>query len=314
MKAVVFEKYGGVGVLQLKEVADPVPGPDEVLVKVYATSVNPLDWKIRKGKMRLLMPSRFPRILGFDVSGKVEAVGSEVRTPKIGDLVYGLLDARKNGAYAEYVVTKADYLSLKPPLSHAEAAAIPLAGLTALQALKNTAKIRPEDRVLVIGASGGVGSFAVQIAKAEGAHVTGLSSSRNESFVRALGADDVLAYDLTSIPKESRYDIIFDTIAAGSFFRLRRNLSPRGRYVATLPDIPSILVIPFLRLFGYKKRSLFVMVKPDSPGLRYLGKMVEDGKLRPMVEKTYTLEEIADAHLKSESRRTRGKLAVKVIT
>lgn len=314
MKAVVFEKYGGVGVLKLKEVDDPVPSPDEVLVEVYATSVNPLDWKIRKGKLRLFMPSRFPRILGFDVSGKVVALGSGVKTLKTGDLVYGLLDVRKNGAYAEYVVTRADYLSPKPPtLSHPETAAIPLAGLTALQALKNVSGIKPGNRVLIIGASGGVGSFAVQIAKAEGAHVTGVCSSRNESFVSALGADDVLAYDRTSIPKESRYDIVFDTVGAGSFLKLHGNLSSNGRYVSTLPDIPGILINPFLRLLGYKKRSMLVMVKPDSAGLEYLGRLVEDGRLRPVIGGTYTLQEIAEAHLKSESLRTRGKLVVEII-
>lgn len=314
MKAVVFEKYGGAGVLHLKEVDDPVPGPDEVLVKVYATSVNPLDWKIRKGKFRLLLPSRFPRILGFDLSGRVAALGSQVKTLSIGDLVYGLLDVRKNGAYAEYVATKAAYLATKPPsLPHSEAAAIPLAGLTALQALKK-ASIMPGDRVLIIGASGGVGSFAVQIAKAEGAHVTGVSSSRNVSFVRNLGADDVLSYDRTPIPEKSTYDIIFDTVGAGSFFKLRRNLSPKGRYVSTLPDIPGLLITPLMKVFGYKKRALSVMVRPDSQGLQYLAKLVETGKLSPVIEKTYTLREIAEAHLRSESQRTRGKLVVTVVT
>jgi NADPH:quinone reductase-like Zn-dependent oxidoreductase len=314
VKAVVFERYGGAGVLHLKEVEDPVPGPDEVLVKVYATSVNPLDWKIRKGKFRLFIPSRFPRILGFDLSGKVAALGSQVKTLAIGDPVYGLLDVRKNGACAEYVATKADYLSIKPStLPHHEAAAIPLAGLTALQALKK-ADIRPGDRVLIIGASGGVGSFAVQIAKAEGAHVTGVSSSRNVSFVTFLGADDVLAYDGKPIPEKSTYDIIFDTVGAGSFFKLRRNLSPKGRYVSTLPDIPGLLITPLMKLFGYKKRSLSVMVRPDSTGLAYLRELVEAGRLRPVIEKTYTLQEIADAHVKSESQRTRGKLVVTVVT
>jgi NADPH:quinone reductase-like Zn-dependent oxidoreductase len=318
MKAMVFEKYGDVDVLQIKEIETPQPSADEVLIKVFATSVNPVDWKIRKGVVRLFFPTKkFPRIVGFDVSGEIAGTGAGVTRFKPGDRVYGLLDLIKDCANAEYVVTKAEYLSIIPAkLGYSEAAAIPLAALTALQSLKDLGHLKAGENVLIIGASGGVGSFAVPIAKALGAHVTGICSGKNVSIVKALGADDVIAYDQQEIKNEAVFDIVFDAVAVSSFFKMRKRLKPGGRYLTTLPSPSNVLskvALPVMRVFGSKKQSIFSLVKPGKEGMEYLSQLVEEGKLTSLIDRVYPLEALAEAHRYSETGRVKGKIVIEVV-
>ncbi len=319
MKAMVFRQYGATDVLKLEEVPTPGPGPGpgEVLVKVFASSVNPVDWKLRAGGMRLIFPAKFPKIGGFDVSGVVAHTGPGVSTCRVGDTVYGLLDAfRRNGAHAEYVIAPARYLAEKPEgLTHKQAAAIPLAGLTAWQSLNDWARVKTGEQVLILGASGGVGTMAVQTAKSLGALVTGVCSSRNVGLVEKLGADEVVAYDKQNLSPRRSFDVIFNAVGLQSFFAYSGRLYPRGRYVTTLPVARDILfsaLQPWLRILGYGKRLRYVFVKPDPEGLRQLARLAEAGKLTPAIEKIYALAELAAAHRHSQNHRVRGKLVIQV--
>ena len=222
MIAAVIDRYGSPDVFRILEVDPPPVDPDSVLIKVKASSVNPIDFKVRKGLFRIKTNRKFPKILGFDVSGIVSQAGKNVQNFKVGDAVYTRLTWNWNpgGAYAEIVSAKADIVALMPPsLSYEEAAAIPLAGLTALQALRNVGKISAGHHVLINGASGGVGSFAVQIAKAFEARVTAVCSSRNAEFVRSLGADRIIDYAREKVTAvDEPVDIVFDTVGTSSLF------------------------------------------------------------------------------------------------
>ncbi len=316
MRAMVFDEYGGPEVLRPADVPEPEADKDEVVVRVRATSVNPVDWKIREGKLRLFIPLRAPRVLGFDVSGEVVRGGAEAKRFAAGAPVFGMLDPRRNGACAEYVAVRESFLAPKPArLSHVEAAALPMAAVTARQALRNHAQLKHGERVLVVGASGGVGSFAVQLAKAEGAVVTGVCSSRNVDFVRSLGADEVVPYDQRAMSDAGTFDVIFDAVGLQSFFSLSGQLNPTGRYVTTLPNAANVLswaVLPVASLAGYGKRSYAVNTRPDTEDLLALTGLCEAGKLRPHIEKEYTLEQLPEAHRRSQSGRVVGKLVVTV--
>ena len=240
MRAYVWERYGSPETLRMADVEKPTPDAGEVLVKVLAVSINPADWHSLRGKplfSRATLGLRRPkhRILGADVAGQVEAVGSSVSTFKPGDEVYADLLEHGYGGFAEYVSVPVDVTSRKPAnLSFEEAAAVPMAGVTALQGLRHLGDLRPEQRILINGASGGVGSFAVQIAAATGAEVTGVTSTRNLDLVRSLGADHVVDYTETDFAQgEGRYDLILDTIGNRSVSDLRRALAEGGRAAVT---------------------------------------------------------------------------------
>lgn len=316
MKAIAFNQYGPPEVLREATLTQPEPGPDEVLVKVYATSVNPLDWKMRGKHIPIRRKTGFPIVPGFDVSGVVEQVGAQVKYLKPGDAVFGLLDYRRDGACAEYVRTREAFLHKKPPsLSHEQAAAVPLAALTALQALRLKGKMKSGDKVLVLGASGGVGHFAVQIAAAYGAHVTATCSQEHAKMVKKLGADEVILRDEnggTSLPPEATFDIVFDTVKAVNFKSMVRHLLPKGRYVSTFPDFAGIARARFMSLFGFSKKCLPVVVVPDPHGLKYLYELIEGKVLKPAIEKTFKLNDLAAAHRLSEQGHVAGKLVVKV--
>ena len=235
MKAIVYEKYGSPDVLQLKEVEKPTCKEDEVLVEVRAASANPADWHLMRGAPFLarlangLLKPKNPR-LGADVAGRVEAVGSSVTQFQVGDDVFGELPLHALGSFAEYVCAHEDALALKPPnMTFEQAAAVPLAAFTALQGLRDKGQIRPGQKVLVNGASGGVGTFAVQIAKSFGTEVTGVCSTRNLDMVRAIGADHVIDYTQEDFTQNGQaYDLIFDAVGNRSVADLRRALSPNG--------------------------------------------------------------------------------------
>jgi len=317
MKAAVIDGYGGPDRFDVREVEKPSPGPGQLLVRVRAASVNPLDWKIRKGGMRLLKPAHFPLILGFDVAGEVEAIGAEVTRFEPGDPVYALVDSAHGGGYAEFVLVGEEAAAPKPErLSFEEAAAVPLAALTALQALRDKGELAEGERLLVNGAAGGVGHFAIQISKAMRARVVAVASGRNQGFLHELGADRGIDYeeeDFTS--DEEDYHVVFDTVGKSSFKECDLILEEGGVYVTTAVG-PAIFIRSAISgissLFGPARRARSIIVKPSGQDLGLLGRLIDAGKLRPHVEEVFRLDRIADAHSYSESGRVRGKLVVRV--
>ncbi|MCG6134299.1 MAG: NAD(P)-dependent alcohol dehydrogenase [Nostoc sp. LLA-1] len=312
MKAVVLRRYGSAEVLQYEDVTQPQIQPDQVLVKVHASSVNPIDWKTRKGMLSLLTGNNFPLILGFDVAGEVVAVGSQVTRFQPGDAVYGSTSF-PGGAYAEFAAVPENLITPKPAnLSYEEAATVPLAALTSLQALRDLGDITSGQTVLVNGAAGGVGMFAVQIAKALGTEVTGVCSSKNLEFVKSLGADRVIDYTQQDFTADNvQYDIIFDAVAKRSLSSCKRVLKPHGIYISTLPT-PEVLVQIVLTAFLPGQKAKFVLEKPNAPDLVYLKELIEAGKMRTVIDRSFPLAELAAAHTYSESERAVGKIAIAI--
>ncbi|MFD5766881.1 NADP-dependent oxidoreductase [Streptomyces sp. NPDC127049] len=307
MRAVVVEQWGGPENLVEREVERPQPGLNEVLVRVHAAGVNPVDWKTRASGA-LVEWGAVPAV-GWDVSGTVEAVGPGVGIFRPGDEVFGMpLFPRQAGGYAEYVVAPARHLAPKPAsLTHVEAAALPLAALTAWQALVDTADVRPGERVLVHAAAGGVGHFAVQIAKARGAYVIGTASAAKHELVRELGADEVIDY------REARFedavadvDVVLDGLGGETASRSLAVLRAGGRLI-TLPGPDDVPAAPD----GI--RADWVLVEPDHLGLRELAALVEQGRLRPVVDTVLPLAEAAKAHELGEQGRTTGKIVLAVV-
>jgi 2-desacetyl-2-hydroxyethyl bacteriochlorophyllide A dehydrogenase len=317
MKAVVMDRYGGREVLQVREVPKPQPQPGDILVRILAAAINPVDWKIRNGLLRPLLPRSFPHIPGSDVAGKIEEVGSQVATFRRGDEVYAMVPATRGGAYAEYVAVNAEHAARKPAgMSFDEAAAAPLAALTALQALRDKGNLLAGQSALINGAAGGVGSFAVQIAKAIGAHVTAVCGPDSVELVRNLGADDVINYrDEDFTRRDQPFDVIFDAVAKRSFGECMRCLKPRGRYLTTLPSFSLLFwsaLRPLARLTGYRKRARFILARPSGRDLAYLTSLVESGKLRSVVARTFSLQQVQEAHALSESGHAHGKIVLRI--
>lgn len=333
MKAVIANTYGGPEVLELADdIAAPQTGPNGVLVRVHASSVNPVDWKLREGWLDGLWKLRFPVIWGCDVSGVVEQVGPAVTLFRPGDEVYGFKHGKVGetyrGTYAEYAVLPENALARKPAcLTHEEAAAIPLAALTAWQALVGQGHIKPGSKVVIQAAAGGVGVFAVQIAKSFGAFVAATASSRNHDFLRKLGADEVVDYTRERIEdKLSAYDVVLDGVGEPAWSSSLAVLRPGGKLITlTLPTPhgPSGRLSFFSTAIagaasGSAKALLrgkwfsMTQVKPRGGDLEKLNALIEAGKLRPVVEKVYPLERIAEAHRESQKGHVRGKLVLKV--
>lgn len=304
--------------MKIEEVERPPVSGDQVLIRVHYSSVNPVDWKIRNGSLRLLTGSKFPMRLGFDVSGEVVETGTSADKFKRGDRVFGMLDFRHLGAYAEYACAgEKNLASIPETLDYKEAAAVPLAALTAFQALHYKGKIGDGKAVLVNGASGGVGSFGVQIAKAAGALVTGVCGTDSIELVRRLGADNVINYRIRDFTEQGdRYDIIFDAIGLRTFFGVSKSLKPSGRYITTLPnkssDIISFFLTRVLPPFFSGKRSTHINVRPSGPDLNHLSLLIEQKKIVPVIDRVFTLEEIAEAHAYSETGHARGKIVIKI--
>ncbi|MEH1846338.1 MAG: NAD(P)-dependent alcohol dehydrogenase [Nostoc sp.] len=312
MKAVVIRRYGAAEVLQYEDVEQPKIQPTQLLVKVRASSVNPIDWKIRKGMLSLITGSKFPKILGFDVAGDVVAVGSGVTRFKLGDAIYGSTSF-PGGGYAEFAAVKENLAALKPTnLSYEEAAAVPLVALTALQALRDQGNIQTGQTVLINGAASGVGSFAVQIAKALGAVVTGVSSTKNLDLVKSLGTDRVIDYTQQDFAQDTaQYDIIFDAVGKRSLSQIKRVLKPNGIYITTLPS-PEVFLESVLTAFLPGQKAKFFFEKPNTQDLVYIKELIEAGKIRVVIDRTYPLQELAAAHAYSETERAVGKIAIAV--
>jgi NADPH:quinone reductase-like Zn-dependent oxidoreductase len=316
MKAFLWERYGPPETLRMAEVETPTPEAGEALVKVLGVSVNPADWHSLRAKpafsrltLGLLRPKH--RILGVDVAGRVEAVGSGVTRFKPGDDVYANLLSHGYGAFAEYASVPVDGMALKPAnLSFEEAAAVPMAAPTALQGLRHHGEIPPGQQVLVNGASGGVGHFAVQIAKSYGAEVTGVTSTRNVDLVRSLGADYVVDYRTTDFARTGRrYDLILDTIGNRSVPDLRRALADGGK--AAVTGFTNMRRLMGVSLRGGKD-VVQVQAKVTSRDLELLSELIEAGKVRPHIDRRYPFAEIPAAIAYLEQGRARGKVVVGV--
>lgn len=313
MKAIYYSEYGSADVLRYGEQPTPEPQADELLVRVHASSINPVDWKIRQGDLKLVSGFRFPQIPGRDVAGVVARVGAQVTGFRPGDRVFGMVETL-GGANAEYAVLPAKVAAALPEeLSFEQAAAVPLAGLTALQALRDKGALAVGERVLINGASGGVGTLAVQLARLLGAgHVTAVCSGRNATLVRGLGPDEVIDYhqhDFTQDP--GRYDLIFDAVARSSYLKSKAALRPGGRYVTTVIDAKDALLGLPLSVFSDKKLSM-VLAKDRGADTRQLAQWLATGQLRPVVDSTFPLAETAQAQRLSEQGRAAGKIVLTV--
>jgi len=326
MKAIVYHEYGPPEVLKCEEIEKPVPKDDEVLIKVRAASVNPLDWRLMKGEprmMRLFSGLRRPKLgrPGIDVAGEIEAVGRNVTQFKPGDEVFGGC----SGAFAEYACTAASKLAMKPDrVTFEQAASVNVAGLTALQGLRDKGKIQPGYKVLINGAAGGVGTFAVQIAKTFGADVTGVCSTKNIEMVRSIGADEVIDYSQQDFTKsdpnsKQRYDLILECVGNHSFSECRRVLKPDGRYVGVgAPHDVSMagLLAPIIKdlvlsVFGSQKGVMFI-AKSSQEDLTLIGELIATGKLKPVIEKRYSLSDAREAVRYVEVGHARGKVIIQI--
>jgi len=322
MKAIAHEEFGSADVLELKEVRKPFVERDEVLVRVRAASPNPWDWHFMRGLPYIARLAgagvRKPKnsVLGSDMAGDVEAVGNEVTRFRPGDEVFGFVRA---GAFAEYVSAPEELLALKPAnLSFQQAATVPLAALTALQGLRDVGEIRLGQKVLIVGASGGVGTFAVQIAKWFGADVTGVCSTRNLEMVRSIGADSVIDYTREDFTRSGqKYDLIFQLAGTASPSDCRRVLTPKGRLVLSSGDSPGRFIGPVDRIIKAILLSLFIGqtlrpldTRPSSKDLQFLRELIEAGSVTPVIDRTYPLSESADAIRYLETGRARGKVVI----
>lgn len=313
MKAIVINQYGSPDVLRYQDIPTPTPKPDQVLVKIHASSINPVDWKIRQGLLQPLSGYNFPKMLGCDLSGEVVEVGANVTRWQVGDQVYTFVNPVFGGAYAEYVAVNAANLSYKPQnMTDAEAAGVPVAGLTALQGLLDLGQLRPGQKVLINGASGGVGTFAVQIAVAMNTEVTGVCGPSNVDLVKGLGAHTVIDYTQEDFTQQAiQYDIIFDAVGKQSFFKCGKVLQPDGIYISTLPTVDN-MGATLQTLFFSNQKCKLVLAQPTRRDLDALRDMIEAGKVKTIIDRTYPLSDVAQAHTYSEMGRTVGKIIIAI--
>ncbi|HEY0734332.1 MAG TPA: NAD(P)-dependent alcohol dehydrogenase [Herpetosiphonaceae bacterium] len=317
MKAIVYTTYGSPDVLQFTDVEKPTPTDNQVLVKVYAASANPADWHLMRAEPFLarfangLLKPKNTR-LGADVAGRVEAVGSTVTRLQAGDAVFGELPLNALGSFAEYVCVTEDLLALKPArLTFEQAAAVPLAAFTALQGLRNKGQIQPGQTVLINGASGGVGTFAVQIAKAFGAEVTGVCSTRNLDLVRSIGADHVIDYTQADFTKRGqRYDLIFDAVGNRSVADLKRALTPHGR--CAVAGFTSLSRLFEIMVLGGKRVGMMATAEANQKDLIFIKQLLESGNVVPVIDRRYPLRETAEAIRYLEAGHARGKVIITV--
>jgi NADPH:quinone reductase-like Zn-dependent oxidoreductase len=323
MKAAVRDRYGSPDVIELREIEKPVASDDEVLVRVHAASVNPVDWYgvtgrpyVGRAQMGLLKPKQ--RVLGVDYAGTVEAVGKNVTQFRPGDEVFG----GRNGAFAEYLCAREDRAVVRKPanVTFEQAAAVPVAAITALQGLRDKGRLQPGQKVLINGASGGVGTFAVQIAKALGAEVTGVCSTRNVGLVRSLGADHVIDYTREDFTRsDQRYDLMLDVAGSRSWSECRRILDPRATLVIVGAPKGTRLIGPLSRIVKLRlaavrgsQKVVFFIAKFNKVDMEVLQELLESGKVKPVIDRRYELSEIADAFRYLGEGHCRAKVVITV--
>ncbi len=311
MRAILIDRYGGPEVLRAAVVPRPVPTRGQVLVRTRFIGVNPKDVIVRKGKFQIATGKKFPIIVGHDIAGDVveAAVGADLG---VGDRVYGMINDFAGRAYAEYAAVDCKQLAKAPTsVDLRVAAAVPLASQTALQALRDDAQLKTGQQVLINGASGGVGVFAVQIAKILGAHVTAVCSHRNLDLVSELGADEVIDYTKRELlDMNERFDAIFDVFGNYSFEKLKHLLTPHGTYVHTIPS--ARIFKDVARTFVRRQRAKLVIVKSRRSQLDWMRQQIDAGALRVVVDRSFRLDEVAEAHRYMETKRARGKVVLAV--
>lgn len=311
MRAVVIDRYGGPEVLRLATVPRPVPTRGQVLVRTRFIGVNPKDIIVRKGKFKIATGTKFPLIVGHDIAGEVIEAGIGADLAE-GDRVYGMINDFAGRAYSEYAAVDCKQLALAPSSVDLDvAAAVPLAAQTALQALRDDAQLQPGQRALINGASGGVGVFAVQIAKILGSHVTAVCSHRNVELVRELGADEIVDYGKTKLVSlDEHFDVIFDVFGNYHFAELKHLLGPRGTYVHTIPS--ARIFKDVARTFVRRKSAKLVIVKSRRDDLDWLRQHIDGGRIRVVVDRSFALGNVAEAHRYMETKRARGKVVLAV--
>jgi NADPH:quinone reductase-like Zn-dependent oxidoreductase len=310
LKAVVFRKNGSPDVLEINDVEKPIIKNDEVLVKVYAVSVNPVDVVIRKNRIMSFFVNRGSKITGSDLSGKIVSVGKTVVSMKNGDDVFGF---KQGGTTAEYVAIPENKVAIKPiNMTFEEAAAVPLAALTALQALRDKGNICSRQNVLINGASGGVGTYAVQIAKSFGTNVTGVSSTKNLELIKSLGADKVIDYTKEDFTKtHQRYDIILDAVAKSSYSKCKKILNQGGIFISTRFSPLLLIQVMSTVLFGSKKAKT-VFVNSNTKDLEIIGELIKENKVKSIIAQSYPMNKTSEAHLHIENGHTRGKVVISI--
>jgi NADPH:quinone reductase-like Zn-dependent oxidoreductase len=321
MKAISYNRYGSADVLKCEEVQKLAVGDNEVLIKVRAAAVNPYDWHFMRGEPYLVRIAagglRKPKDsrLGADVAGEIEAVGRNITQFKPGDGVFGSC----KGAFAEYACASESKLAMKPDnVTFEQAASVPIAAFTALQGLRDKGRLQPGQKVLVNGAAGGVGTFAVQIAKSFGAEVTGVCSTRNVEMVRSIGADPVVDYTQENFTQSAlRYDVILDCVGNHSFSECRRVLNPRGIYVGAGGTSDNWMIGPLSRAIKalvlswfVSQKQVMVLAKPSKEDLTIMGQLMATGKVTPVIDKRYSLSEVPDAIRYLEAGHARGKVVI----
>jgi NADPH:quinone reductase-like Zn-dependent oxidoreductase len=314
MKAIVYEKYGSPGVLELRDIEAPAVADDGVLVRIRAASANPYDWHFMRGKplfARAMFGWSKPKshAFGADLAGEVEAVGKSVTRFRPGDSVFG----EGAGAFAEYACVPERWLAKKPAnLTFEQAAAVPMAGVTALQGLRDSGKIQAGQKVLIHGASGGVGTFAVQITKSFGAEVTGVCSTKNVEMVRSIGADHIVDYTREDFTRSgARYDLLLDTIGNRSLRECRRVLAPKAVYVHVGGRMARVLALPIVSPF-VSQNLVQLIAKRNAADLEILKGLIEAGKITPVIDRTYPLSEVPAAIRYLETGHARGKIVIAV--
>jgi NADPH:quinone reductase-like Zn-dependent oxidoreductase len=308
MKAIVVREHGGPEVLKYEDVPRPEPKADEVLVRVMAAGVNPVDTYVRQGMRSKPGPLEHPMVLGYDIAGVVEKTGTEVKNFKLGDAVYAYLAVPRGGGYAEFAIAKPEEMARKPKnIDFEKAAAVPLAATTAWQALVDTAKIEPGQTVLIHGGSGGVGSFAVQIAKARGAKVIATASTANQDLLKQLGVDEPIDYTKTKFEDVVKdVDVVLNAVR-GDTLSHSYGVVKKGGIIVSITDEPDAAACAMHGI-----RCLRMMAHPDAKALEELTNLIEANKITPIVSQTFSLAETAKAHEQIETHHTRGKIVLKV--
>lgn len=312
MKAIIFNEYGGPEKLEYADVPVPKPGEGELLIKIAAASVNPVDWKVREGRLKFMTGKKFPLYAGSELSGVVEEIGTGVTKFAKGDRVFAGL-TRKGGAYAEYAVAKAEKaIKIPDSLAYEEAATLAIAGATPLQAFTEHFKVTKGDHVLVNGASGGVGTYAVQIAKLLGAHVTAVCSERNSELVLSLGADEVIDYGKMDFrDRLAEYDVILDAAANAFFADSKRSLKRGGMLIKLNISIKTIFLGFLTKLFSSRKVKM-ILLKNKEKDLQWMIDHIVTGELKVIIDKTFPLEQSREAQQYSQTGRARGKIIITV--
>jgi len=313
MRSIIYSKYGSPEVLEVADIEKPELDTNSILVRVRASSVNPVDYKVRRGDMKILSGKKFPKYAGSDFSGVIENVGESVAGYKKGDEVYGFVSAIKGGAYSDYLIADPAKVSLKPEkFSFEQAASMPIAALTALQALNYLGNVNEGTTVLINGATGGVGSFAVQLAKAMGAEVTGVCSKDNMKLCKDIGADEVFNYAEEELFKSGRkFDVFFDAAAKSTFSKSKKFINSRGIYITTIPGL-GVIINSLFNFLPFKKKAKFIMVKSSGIDLAIMTGFAMTDTMEPVIAESFSLEDVADAQELAESGKFRGKIVIKI--